>query len=416
MRGPSPATQQQDYELYYAIFFDGTGNNMLNTDDIIAASTVESMRALLARGDSYGNDYSNVAKLYRLKRNSPAEELRIERKLYLDGIGTSRNGSDSTYGFATGRGDYGMEARCLQALNRVRGEARTISRGADCRAITLYLDLFGFSRGAAAARHCVHLILEADLTELKVEQKNIRFVGLYDSVAAEGAMHSNDVDDLHLNRLGVAEKVVQYAAADEFRSKFELVDINSAVSAGVGTQHYLPGAHSDVGGGYAQNLRETRMKLRDETLFNFSASEDSYNDQRHLERMGYYRSDEWLAMEDGRELYVTRANPIDHLYARVPLYLMVDEINGMSYDFLGFSQGRYSISENRLLMGVKSALRAKMDGGPIPLSEWSQDQPLGTLRLAQLRRTYCHFSSRYDAVGLSPRFVGNARIREIYNG
>ncbi|MEP3588875.1 MAG: DUF2235 domain-containing protein, partial [Marinobacter sp.] len=141
---------------------------------------------------------------------------------------------------------------------------------------SLTIDLFGFSRGAASARHAAYEINRGlDGALGRVLLKNgigwpkrvvIRFVGLFDTVSAvinpaeldlSPSNDRNDPVDVYL-----APESVKYAvhlvAADEFRENFALNSLRNA--NGEIPKNFreivLPGAHSDVGGGYPDILRE----------------------------------------------------------------------------------------------------------------------------------------------------------------
>jgi len=145
----------------------------------------------------------------------------------------------------------------------------------------LEFDIFGFSRGAAAARHFANELLKANggvlagllrpgqfgLSE-DFEWSGhacINFIGLFDTVAAVAdpmrwdfspADHLNPGVNLYLPP-GCARKVVQLTARDEMRWNFAL---NS-----VAPHHQeiaLPGAHSDIGGGYLPIAREKLILSR----------------------------------------------------------------------------------------------------------------------------------------------------------
>lgn len=110
------------------------------------------------------------------------------------------------------------------------------------------LNVFGFSRGAAAARNFVHLAntqpelfknaeLDKDWNFAKNNPSkqngvSVNFVGLFDTVASYGKdlNFSNDTEQLHLNfDSGYANKVVHLVALDEYRANFPLTNINSAL-------------------------------------------------------------------------------------------------------------------------------------------------------------------------------------------
>jgi hypothetical protein len=107
----------------------------------------------------------------------------------------------------------------------------------------------------------------------------IKFVGLFDTVStfdemprdvgvmgrlgnhvvAEGRF-LDDVAELHLNFANDPKvlNVMQLAAADEYRENFSSTTISSAVRQGKakGFEIRLPGAHSDIGGGYSSGPEE----------------------------------------------------------------------------------------------------------------------------------------------------------------
>ena len=160
----------------------------------------------------------------------------------------------------------------------------------------LVLDVFGFSRGAAAARAFVNEVTKSrytaskvwnskeekyeyyDLDFKKVEKEQLpkrghlgllleenkievltikfRFVGLYDTVSSFGFDFDDDTTDkddikkINLKAISdiAVKNVVQIAADHEWRKNFNLTNINSAGSKGI--QYILPGCHCDIGGAY----------------------------------------------------------------------------------------------------------------------------------------------------------------------
>ena len=152
------------------------------------------------------------------------------------------------------------------------------------------IDLFGFSRGAALARHFVNVILAGlpDLSQKPVPvtdesllfgemltppgegnaalrypalpNVSIRFVGLFDTV---GSMFipGNDNElfyDLGLPS-GCAQNIVHLVAAQEWREYFPL----TRILPGDGEEIVLVGAHADIGGGY-QMLEKCALLLDEE--------------------------------------------------------------------------------------------------------------------------------------------------------
>lgn len=239
-----------DVVLEFGIFFDGTGNNRDNAGQVGEGS--------------YANDLSNVAKLEPLYfrrnrdvRNSCGGYATRYDSLYVEGIGTSSGEGDSRIGQGTGTGPTGVENRVFDAAITVGTMINSLSPGIEPREIVM--DVFGFSRGAAAARHFVNAFRRGYLTYRRdfwfdrnaflPEGRNVRFrfVGVFDTVASIQWRGGDDNHgDLNLNLSdSSADTVFHLTAEHEIRLNFPLTD-----TAGAGTSRALPGVHSDVGGGY----------------------------------------------------------------------------------------------------------------------------------------------------------------------
>lgn len=274
------------------VFLDGTLNNVENIrvfkrrvereclipmrQDRAQLEQCQNRLALLL-GESYANAPTNVVKLYSLyeegeKSTEAAKGIFV--KVYEPGAGTRSGGEDSVWGMATGLGETGVEAQARRAFDqvaiRIRGETDfpNVER--------VIVDLFGFSRGAAASRYAANEILrgtEGLLGEAFRQHKipwpddvSIRFVGLFDTVA--GIVNPSMLDFSAGNNrnkpLNIAldpkrvRAAVQIAASDETRANFAL---NSLSDSGKSLpanfrEIMLPGAHSDVGGGYPDTQKE----------------------------------------------------------------------------------------------------------------------------------------------------------------
>ena len=291
------------------VFFDGTQNNKTNTESGISSSSSNGK-------DSYANDYSNIARGYdAIDTSSKADK---QAAVYIEGIGTVDGKRDTNkmysdypnnIGSPLGMGDRGIEAKvtkgCLDA-----GEAlgkKFKGKNIDI----LNINVYGFSRGAAAARHFVHIATKPviavavagqkyvinppkiferskededsgkndkqniDITDpsdplllnhgyfgaclikngIKADKVVFNFIGLYDTVASFGVNHKgfgifidSDAEQLKLNAVTKANFVVQLSSADEYRENFSLTDISSVGINGL--EFTLPGVHSDIGGSY----------------------------------------------------------------------------------------------------------------------------------------------------------------------
>lgn len=255
--------------LRISLFYDGTGNNRTNTAERVARSPT--YRRHSSGDDSYEADASNVAEIERLVLDR-AQGFDEYLHVYTEGIGTTTRGADDTEGFALGTGTTGVvrkvERGIAEAVTQL--SKRTTLQPRDTRLDVVAVDTCGFSRGAAAARHAVHQVLyhrwaafrlknRLEALGFEVGRVYVDAVGLFDTVSSYGIRHANDVAELQLDAIRHAQAVYHLAAAEEYRDNFSLTNIASA--GGRGTEVYLPGAHSDVGGGYRDGAPEVRNPL-----------------------------------------------------------------------------------------------------------------------------------------------------------
>ncbi|PXX97715.1 hypothetical protein CR157_13095 [Halomonas sp. LBP4] len=240
------------------MFFDGTGNNRENDR---------------RRTD---RDITNVAKLFDLYLENEDQGY---HRVYAHGVGTVTGDEAADRlaalrnlsGLAFGVGPEGGHARIELALEQLR----PILQGNE--GTTVIFDVFGFSRGAALARHFVNLIHRWPETLLVPDFRpglptppvplrrieafppgfipfpQVRFVGLFDTVGSfylPGNARNLDFN-LHLAP-GSATRVVQLTAHHEIRRNFPLSSLADPQGnlPGSFSEIALPGAHSDVGGGY----------------------------------------------------------------------------------------------------------------------------------------------------------------------
>ncbi|WP_338563723.1 DUF2235 domain-containing protein [Erwinia sp. E_sp_B04_7] len=293
--------------LTIGLFFDGTGNNAVNTQNMLKAYTAghynlddpeaESILAKCARDNfgvsgsgatSYTGYYTNIhwlSTLYsrRLTEDSPD----VQRAVYIDGIGTDAGKPDSKLGQGFGISDTGVVAKTDKAVSMLADSIQDAldavsKKQTDCTLIisALQFDIFGFSRGAAAARHFANRIQSEDPAIISAIRQGvtgtdfngspagkIRFIGIFDTVAAIGTPvnglnpHSADTGDVKLTlRPGVAEKVFHITAANECRFNFALNSVKPAWP-----ELALPGVHSDIGGGYLPVTKEHLFLTRPAT-------------------------------------------------------------------------------------------------------------------------------------------------------
>lgn len=288
-QGPS---EEPPLEIVAGLFTDGTLNNVDNIreferqveeqclapmreDPSKRAECEERLRLLM--GESYAGAPTNVAKLWQLYSESGLDEGGngpIVIKIYSPGAGTKTGGEDSIFGMATGLGETGVPSQVERLFEDLADRIGVAARGRSRYRITF--DLFGFSRGAAAARHAVNQIFSGreglfgralHRRDLEwPESLSIRFLGLFDTVAgivnlkgldlSPGDERTNPVQ-LYVdpNRVRTALHLV---AMHERRANFSLNSLRH--NDGSLPQNFrevtMPGAHSDVGGGYRDEVYE----------------------------------------------------------------------------------------------------------------------------------------------------------------
>lgn len=166
---PAPLPNKVRIALRIGVFFDGTGNNANNSaagllcgarHPIAPADIDASCKPFMSDPDSsYGNDVSNVKKLSDLYYSAPETEGNGQQKVafrmaYIEGIGTQAGEKDSLLGSGTGRGDTGVAGRVHSAFSRINVLFDDLLKeNPNSEISSLTFDTFGFSRGAAAARH-----------------------------------------------------------------------------------------------------------------------------------------------------------------------------------------------------------------------------------------------------------------------
>lgn len=423
---PLKEPKKKPISIRVSIFFDGTLNNRANSSD--QTKTIEFKN----KNGSYENDTTNIAKLELMYTND--QDADFSGSIYLEGIGTEDFKADSDIGAALGMGATGVKGKVEKCMELLGAKLKKFAPDVTVPITYVYLDVLGFSRGSAAARYCIHLALEDTWNTITVEKwlskqgysvgvVKVKFVGLFDTVASFGVKHSNDTAELSLDSIRKAEKVVQLAAADEHRANFRLTNINSAGTKG--TQIFLPGVHSDIGGSYQNNSSE------DLTLFSSNKGDARIAEENaRLIASGWYKESEITLVDrveyiyggPGRAvpIYYTdikvNRNGIKNTYSHIPLGLMAKLAKESSVIF-----NKDDLDD---LYPIPRDLRWIKDEVEKADTKKSADQQInsccndGRDCMKKLRHDYFHFSAYYGATlgANDPQFVGNKRKRIIQNG
>ncbi|MGH1329347.1 MAG: phospholipase effector Tle1 domain-containing protein [Paracoccaceae bacterium] len=230
------------------VFFDGTSNSRRHVGraNISWHTNVDILERL----------YENT--LSKTKRNIGGVERFINSgSIYLRGIGVNEDGSDDLNGAGRGMGPEGVRQRVEQTVNQLRSEVRRMAQGMEV--CDLWFDVFGFSRGAAAARHFSNLAKNGAIGLQKAKPR-VKFLGLYDTVVMIGtgvATRGGD-DNVNVRTSNVADKIVHFTAADEIRANFPLTHASTQ------THYSIVGVHSDIGGGYGRGVESGSFEFEHE--------------------------------------------------------------------------------------------------------------------------------------------------------
>ena len=392
-------------DVVVGLFFDGTGNNRYAAeliynrvlDDKTGRIDIQKLQdyvrkkpiphpilgenQLINKEDymfdyeqSYLNPYSNIVLLHDLYQTQDFAGRRagqpVVLKHYVQGIGTlvelDKDGvpkpvgyfKDDRLGSATGQGKRGVEARVEQALAHVAGQLQQLQARHGVVIGRVTFDVFGFSRGAAAARYCINSLLQpADeakdipsygllgkvLRESRIlfpRELDVRFAGLFDTVVsdstAEGALERWRVEyplafiepgnilydlrqegksyfdpralgkgtPLHTSLKKLKGKAMHIIAKDEYRLNFPLTVSDAPDNYNL----YLYGSHSDIGGGYAETpsmavveYADARVVTERADLDSLEATARSYC-KKFLRR---WRDGKWVA-----DTFVTNTSPV----------------------------------------------------------------------------------------------------------
>lgn len=279
------------------VFFDGTGNNTANAlagklevdewlkecrDDVDKSWFERNIRDACAESPAEGSEANEITNVQKIRNLYKEIDLIAEKHLsiapvYVEGIGTETGESDDIEGSAFGLGERGVVAKVEKGCSLLSELIYEIISAAGYEAVgALQFDVFGFSRGAAAARHFANEVISGGQEYLKsalfnqsVPLKNsfdwlsrndskICFLGVFDTVAAIATL--NDGLDPHdqynkgvnlLIKPDSVDHAVHIYAQDEFRHNFSSNRLSlSSGLPGNFTEVGLPGAHSDIGGGY----------------------------------------------------------------------------------------------------------------------------------------------------------------------
>lgn len=265
------------------------------------------------------------------EENDPQDDKHkiYHHRIYVEGSGSDSTVTaaanvdgaiDNIIGLGFGVGPTGVSAKCRKMVQQVNNIYGMYHRP-EVAEICMHFDVFGFSRGATTARIFSYIVdpnnegkvssndyllftgkakpflplKENDASSL-LTKKEVRMLGIYDTVASIGILrdplnmavsdainikdnvefskygksqyHDRNVDDFGLYATTNAKDVIHFCALDENRINFSITDIESSILSGNGTEIFLPGCHTDIGGG--ASLGQDGLKVINKEASNFS--------------------------------------------------------------------------------------------------------------------------------------------------
>ena len=473
----------------FGVFFDGTLNNMYNSE--IRKSVAEKRRLSHnisyeeakkikekkgKKDSSYENELSNPAILFKSYIKKDSDRL---FKIYVEGIGTNTQSptkaedykkDDNVQGPAFGMGSAGIIDRVREAIKKITG---LIDIKEDEYINKITFDVFGFSRGAAAARHFVYVVthpeyipkpdgdrgrldLQRESLESKYHKKaprygllgilldqkgwlkdnvkvEARFAGLYDTVSHHGLFQDNDIEDLGLDSINKANYVVHMVAADEHRYNFDLADISSVAKTSPdsgkkgGIELFFPGVHSDVGGSYVDGAPNISYKI------NFSSEMDFLTKEKEeLIRQGWFSSQQlsvkFYPTIHGLNNYRLEGikNSVSNQYSYIPLHIMAEfgRKKGVQFDKdILYDLSKITNNPDFLNKVKKILWDYSFNGGPRLVYKEKGTEAENEL-IRRLRLHYLHWNSTYGTIDDSPgafvtgkdkpNFKNSKRQRDVY--
>lgn len=354
------------------LFFDGTGNN---SDD------PKEFEKTVANPNE-----SNVAKLYVLfSSHSVKVDKWRKQACYYSGVGSNSKHDSGIpnllgiVGGAGGRRRINLATKhCIEFFNKTPNARKLIY-------------VYGFSRGAALARHFVNEASKYGIVNTnKVVKKTpyntpkgrryiirygyhtfveFAFLGVFDTVGSFG-IAGNNWDSgydfrVDFNRVG---NVRHFLAEDEHRGTFPLQSIKRGPDAslpGNAREWSYPGAHSDVGGGYADGEDGKPREIANIPL------RDMYNESvRAGVPMGPYPGDKRFAV----------SNELNRLYT---------QYHADRQNLLGLPHTKYIHSEPGQWVDGPARMKG-LSGSPYQ-KKWAARQKMPSYQA--LRRAYLHIKT-----------------------
>lgn len=428
--------------------------------------------------------YSNIGILHSLyqgldKSEYPSEKKVLIYNIYIEGAGTKPIGTNA-WGSLFGTGESGVAYLVSKALeiafHRISVINKTIP--SSVKDLTeVKFDVYGFSRGATCSRlfaYCIasdqNSLRESDLPcveNLRDSYLSKRFIkgddislynsetivnrnkvmvdmlGIFDTVSSIGGLtistYRNNTTDfgLYSPQLRRVKHTYHICAIDEFRSHFAVTNIGSTINGNCG-EIYIPGCHSDIGGGYINKTESFKIQYALMSKEYDMLTGEQYDIPIHLQIarsyvsridestnfINYLRDYGFLGEKSNAEeskgliyfdLDVTRKSEAG--YSNIPLEIMIKR----SYKDTGRTQFR----SHKVLFEVNKAIKSLFEDNGNTMESLTAvygkrmfHYPGGRWDSSQYRalRKYLHFSAKWYE-GHDMYIDNNGSVKRIfYNG
>ncbi|WP_328823244.1 phospholipase effector Tle1 domain-containing protein [Pseudomonas protegens] len=276
--------------IYFSVYMDGTDNNK-DRDTPLGSHT--NVARLYEYDTAHGTNLSlNSGAAPR--KYGPGGLTGQSEKIYLDGVGSQKgNAPIALIERGTGRGSQNRIEQAYDAF------VTFCNKNPD---LNIELNVIGFSRGAAQARAFTNEVIDRGVPRLDSQWKTtddylippgeaqINKLAIFDTVASYGIPITESHVRKNLEISNNVKSTTHLVAMHEYRATFPLTsalrnDDNSRIE-----EVKFAGAHSQVGGGYRNDLLAAgplafmydRLKSAGVELVNFPAKE--------LERIEQYNA------------------------------------------------------------------------------------------------------------------------------
>jgi hypothetical protein len=258
----------------------------------------------------------------------------------------------------------------------------------------------------------------------------VNFVGLFDTVSAEGLLPGNDVDDLQLRfEDDAARRVFHLVALDEYRENFPLTNIASAcraksevdgIRSRMGFELGIPGAHSDVGGGYKTGTNKVEPE-EERHLPTLRSVHDHEGTTTLPGPQAFVYAQGWYSQQDHRPAW---GKPHRHVrqvqgdYHKVGLSLMVDMAERHTTTQYPDKLKADMQAHTPEVAQVQQQLRAFAEDNAFkpwkPAQQsWGLEANLGTEQARAFRRRFLHLSFS-DAFAMAPRYRSDDTLERCH--